>query len=195
MTEKHSKPTGHGTWQGDILGYPAKLSSRINSVDLQPPVFELAVLGFGSQGSRGDGLPLVLGVGKQLSVQPGQVQTSMGKTGISRNQLVEEAGGSLVKGHRGPTPGLMSSGPGLEGVEVEWFQSILGITKLNESLSRDNQETLQLQEHLHIYVQGHVLWSTWPYAILSLNQVPVLTQPLPSSPETLSKPLALRHIH
>lgn len=88
----------------------------------------------------------------------------------------------------------MSSGPGLEGVEVEWVQSILGISKLNESLAGDNQETLQLQEHLCIYFQGHVLWSTWPYAILPLNRVPVLTQPLPSSPETLSKPLALRHI-
>lgn len=36
----------------------------------------------------------------------------------------------------------MSSGPGLKQVEVEWVQSILGITKLNESLPGDNQEIL-----------------------------------------------------
>lgn len=129
VTEEHSKPTGHKAWPGGSLGYLAKLSSGSNSVDLQPPVFECAVLGFGAQGSRVGGLPLVLGVGKELSVQPGQVQRNKKKTGISRNQLVVEAGGSLVKGHRGPTPELMNSGPGLERVEVECVQSILDITE------------------------------------------------------------------
>lgn len=66
-------------------------------------------------------------MGKQLSVQPSTEELE--KTGISRNQLVEERGGSLVKGHGGPTPELMSSGSMLEGVEVECVQSIPGIAK------------------------------------------------------------------
>lgn len=45
----------------------------------------------------------------------------------------------------------------------------------------ETAKTLQLQEHLPIYFQGRVLWSTWAYTVLSLNLVPVLTQPLPSS--------------
>lgn len=42
---------------------------------------------------------------------------------------MEEGGGSLAKGHRGLTHEVMSSGPALEGVEVECVQSVPGITK------------------------------------------------------------------